>query len=70
MTGGMGRKNLTAFYRDHFVFWYVPLSRHGSHALIYDSNPPDTALNPISRVVGPDRVVGKLAFGLKRIMKY
>ena len=22
MTGGIGRENLTAFYRDHFIFWY------------------------------------------------
>lgn len=42
MTGGMGRTALSNFYRDHFIF----------------CNPPDTALNPISRTVGPDRVVG------------
>lgn len=23
MTGGVGRKNLTAFYRDHFIFALV-----------------------------------------------
>lgn len=60
MTGGMGRKNLTAFYRDHFVFWYIrPLCHSLDHPLTARSNPPDTKLNPISRVVGPDRVVGK-----------
>ncbi|KIJ56457.1 hypothetical protein M422DRAFT_110254, partial [Sphaerobolus stellatus SS14] len=41
MTGGMGRENLTAFYRDHFIF----------------SNPPDTSLDPVSRTVGADRII-------------
>ena len=42
MTGGVGRKELTAFYRDHFIF----------------SNPPDTVMKNVSRTVGVDRVVG------------
>ncbi|OAQ65257.1 dienelactone hydrolase [Pochonia chlamydosporia 170] len=46
MTGGMGRKALTKFYRDHFIF----------------CNPPDTALQPISRTVGQDRVVDEFIF--------
>ncbi|TFK74452.1 hypothetical protein BDN72DRAFT_955784 [Pluteus cervinus] len=48
MTGGVGRKNLTEFYRDHFIF----------------SNPPDTVLQPVSRTVGPDRVVDEFVFHL------
>jgi len=46
MTGGVGRKNLTAFYRDHFIF----------------SNPPDTALKTVSRTVGADRIVDEFIF--------
>ncbi|OAA41790.1 hypothetical protein NOR_05298 [Metarhizium rileyi] len=46
MTGGMGREALTNFYRDHFIF----------------CNPPDTVLRPLSRTVGPDRVVDEFIF--------
>lgn len=46
MTGGVGRKNLTEFYRDHFIF----------------SNPADTSLQLISRTVGADRVVDEFVF--------
>ncbi|CEJ81212.1 hypothetical protein VHEMI01354 [[Torrubiella] hemipterigena] len=46
MTGGRGRANLTAFYRDNFIF----------------CNPPDTVLSPLSRTVGPDRVVDEFIF--------
>ncbi|KJK88070.1 hypothetical protein H633G_08065 [Metarhizium anisopliae BRIP 53284] len=46
MTGGMGRAALTNFYRDHFIF----------------CNPPDTALEPVSRTIGPDRVVDEFIF--------
>ncbi|KAF7331764.1 hypothetical protein MKEN_00056300 [Mycena kentingensis (nom. inval.)] len=46
LTGGIGRKQLTAFYRDHFIF----------------SNPADTALQTISRTVGSDRVVDEFIF--------
>ena len=41
MTGGIGRDNLTNFYRDHFIF----------------CNPPDIESQLISRTVGIDRVV-------------
>ncbi|KAG5727740.1 hypothetical protein E4T56_gene20784 [Termitomyces sp. T112] len=46
MTGGVGRENLTAFYRNHFIF----------------SNPPDAAMQAISRTIGPDRVVDEFIF--------
>ncbi|KAL1681289.1 hypothetical protein EV122DRAFT_205851 [Schizophyllum commune] len=46
MTGGVGRKELTAFYRDHFIF----------------SNPPDTVMKNVSRTVGVDRVVDEFIF--------
>ncbi|OQO06273.1 hypothetical protein B0A48_08861 [Cryoendolithus antarcticus] len=46
LTGGIGRENLTAFYRDHFIF----------------SNPADTELELISRTVGIDRVVDEFIF--------
>jgi len=46
MTGGVGRENLTAFYRDHFIF----------------SNPPDAAMEVVSRTVGPDRVVDEFIY--------
>ncbi|KJZ73933.1 hypothetical protein HIM_06601 [Hirsutella minnesotensis 3608] len=46
MTGGMGREQLTAFYRDHFIF----------------ANPSDTALQPLSRTIGPDRIVDEFIF--------
>ncbi|ESK93766.1 carboxymethylenebutenolidase [Moniliophthora roreri MCA 2997] len=48
MTGGVGRKNLTAFYRDHFIF----------------ANPPDTKLQLVSRTVGSDRVIDEFIFKL------
>ncbi|KAJ6567291.1 NTF2-like protein [Mycena vulgaris] len=41
LAGGIGRKQLTAFYRDHFIF----------------NNPKDTEMQSISRTVGSDRVV-------------
>jgi carboxymethylenebutenolidase len=40
MTGGIGRKLLTSFYRDHFIF----------------SNPPDVENELVSRTIGIDRV--------------
>ncbi|KAJ7265855.1 hypothetical protein B0H12DRAFT_173017 [Mycena haematopus] len=46
LAGGMGRKQLTAFYRNHFVF----------------SNPKDTWLQSLSRTVGSDRVVDEFIF--------
>ncbi|KAF9481987.1 NTF2-like protein [Pholiota conissans] len=48
MTGGIGRENLTAFYRDHFIF----------------SNPADASLEVVSRTVGPDRVVDEFIYHL------
>ncbi|KAF8519735.1 NTF2-like protein [Hysterangium stoloniferum] len=48
MTGGIGREKLSAFYRDHFIF----------------SNPPDTALEPVSRTVGADRIIDEFIFKL------
>ncbi|KAJ7283363.1 NTF2-like protein [Mycena rebaudengoi] len=41
MTGGVGREQLSAFYRDHFIF----------------SNPKDLTMQAVSRTVGSDRVV-------------
>lgn len=46
MTGGIGRKALTAFYRDHFIF----------------NNPADTHLELVSRTVGVDRVMDEFIF--------
>ncbi|KAM3084584.1 hypothetical protein ACMFMG_001314 [Clarireedia jacksonii] len=46
ITGGIGRKALTAFYTDHFVF----------------NNPEDTKLELISRTVGTDRVIDEFIF--------
>lgn len=41
MIGGVGRANVTKFYRDHFIF----------------SNPKDANLELVSRTVGVDRIV-------------
>jgi carboxymethylenebutenolidase len=46
MTGGVGQEELARFYKHHFV----------------NSNPADTALVPISRTVGADRVVDEMLF--------
>ncbi|KJX92560.1 hypothetical protein TI39_contig5841g00026 [Zymoseptoria brevis] len=46
LTGGIGRKALTDFYTNHFVF----------------SNPKDTELELISRTVGIDRVVDEFIY--------
>ncbi|MFS2052664.1 dienelactone hydrolase family protein [Variovorax sp. Varisp41] len=46
MTGGVGYRDLHAFYTNHFV----------------NSNPPDTALTSISRTVGATQVVDELLF--------
>jgi carboxymethylenebutenolidase len=46
MTGGVGARDLSRFYREHFV----------------NSNPPDTALTPISRTVGATQVVDEMIF--------
>ena len=46
MTGGVGQTELHRFYRNHFV----------------NANPDDTALIPVSRTVGADRVVDEMIF--------
>jgi len=46
MTGGVGHKMLSRFYQHHFG----------------NSNPPDTALIPISRTVGATQIVDELLF--------
>jgi carboxymethylenebutenolidase len=46
MTGGIGRKALTDFYRHHFIF----------------NNPEDTQLELVSRTVGVDRVIDEFIF--------
>ncbi len=46
MTGGVGQKMLSRFYQHHFV----------------NSNPPDTALIPISRTIGATQIVDELLF--------
>ena len=46
MTGATGRKDLTEFYRQHFIF----------------NNSADTALELISRTVGIDRVIDEFIF--------
>ncbi|KAM0247226.1 hypothetical protein ACHAQJ_009934 [Trichoderma viride] len=46
LTGGIGRKDLANFYRDHFIF----------------HNSADTELELISRTVGIDRVIDEFIF--------
>lgn len=46
LTGGIGRAELTAFYRDHFIW----------------KNPEGTELELISRTMGIDRVVDEFIF--------
>ena len=46
MTGGVGSVDLHRFYKNHFV----------------NANPDDTALIPVSRTVGADRVVDEMIF--------
>jgi carboxymethylenebutenolidase len=46
MTGGVGHDHLKRFYKYHFV----------------EANPPDTRLIPVSRTVGPDRLVDEMVF--------
>ncbi|KAI1112389.1 hypothetical protein F5Y14DRAFT_422025 [Nemania sp. NC0429] len=48
LTGGVGRAELSRFYRDRFIF----------------SNPADAALELVSRTVGVDRVVDEFVFSL------
>jgi len=46
LTGGVGQEELRHFYQHHFLF----------------ANPDDTAIVPISRTVGADRVVDEFIF--------
>ena len=46
MTGGVGATDLHRFYKNHFV----------------NANPDDTALIPLSRTIGADRVVDEMLF--------
>jgi carboxymethylenebutenolidase len=46
MTGGVGHDQLKRFYKYHFI----------------GGNPPDTALQPISRTVGSDSIVDEMLF--------
>lgn len=46
MTGGVGHDELKRFYKYHFI----------------GGNPPDTALTPVSRTVGEDRLVDEMIF--------
>jgi carboxymethylenebutenolidase len=63
MTGGIGRKALAEFYRDHFIFSYVhhPLPANLA-ALTWFRNPVSAELVTVSRTVGPDRVVDEFVF--------
>ncbi|KAJ5559706.1 hypothetical protein N7513_002105 [Penicillium frequentans] len=46
LTGGIGRKELSEFYRDHFIW----------------KNPKNTTLELISRTIGIDRIVDEFIF--------
>ncbi len=46
LTGGFGRDDLRRFYSEHFI----------------PKNPGDTSLEPISRTIGPDRVIDEMIF--------
>ncbi len=46
LTGGVGHKELRAFYSEHFI----------------PQMPPDTMMTPVSRTVGTDRVVDEMVF--------
>lgn len=46
MTGGVGYRDLHRFYKNHFV----------------NANPDDTALIPVSRTIGADRIVDEMIF--------
>ncbi|MDX5930609.1 ester cyclase [Acidiphilium acidophilum] len=46
MTGGVGHDQLKRFYKYHFI----------------GGNPPDTRMIPVSRTIGPDRIVDEMIF--------
>jgi carboxymethylenebutenolidase len=53
LTGGTGREQLRAFYSQKFI----------------PQMPPDTAIIPVSRTIGPDRVVDEMVFEFTHTIK-
>jgi carboxymethylenebutenolidase len=53
LTGGVGRGQLRDFYANHFI----------------PHMPPDTAMTPVSRTVGEDRVVDEMVFEFTHTIK-
>jgi carboxymethylenebutenolidase len=53
MTGGVGREELRAFYSTRFI----------------PQMPPDTAMTPISRTIGDDRLVEEMIFTFTHTIK-
>jgi carboxymethylenebutenolidase len=53
MTGGVGREELRAFYSTRFI----------------PQMPPDTAMTPISRIIGDDRLVEEMIFTFTHTIK-
>jgi carboxymethylenebutenolidase len=53
LTGGVGRGQLRDFYAKHFI----------------PHMPPDTAMTPVSRTVGEDRVVDEMVFEFTHTIK-
>ncbi len=53
LTGGVGRDQLREFYSEHFI----------------PHMPPDTAMTPVSRTVGTDRVVDEMVFEFTHTIK-
>jgi carboxymethylenebutenolidase len=53
MTGGVGREELRAFYSTRFI----------------PQMPPDTAMTPISRTIGDDRLVEEMVFTFTHTVK-
>jgi carboxymethylenebutenolidase len=53
LTGGVGREELRRFYSTHFI----------------PQMPPDTAMTPVSRTIGSDRVVDEMVFEFTHTIK-
>jgi carboxymethylenebutenolidase len=53
MTGGVGHEELREFYSKHFI----------------PQMPPDTAMTPVSRTIGVDRVVDEMVFEFTHTIK-
>src|SRR5688572_32089469 len=53
LTGGVGRDELRKFYANHFI----------------PQMPPDTAMTPVSRTIGTDRVVDEMVFEFTHTIK-